>query len=109
MAAAAESLGLPRIDSDYLEEERHAHGLLPPWPLVSEAAGGGGGTPATLLMGCFAAEGDNVPHAMQLAAAAVALLGRLGDDGAAAAPQLRVPCSFAALYGRTTGVDAFLG
>lgn len=114
LAAAAESLGIAQLEEEYLQDERQAHGLLPPWPLLAAAARRG---LPHLLIGCFAAEGDNVPHAMTVTQS---VLGVLRIGGPAAAPDgsvgpqglraaLTMPCSFAALYGRSGGLDAFLG
>ena len=110
LSASAAALGLEPLESEYLVDERGAHPLLPPWPLLGAATARG---LPHLLLGCFAAEGDNVPHAMEVAGCAVGLLGltaAAGPSGSGeASPALRVPCSFAALYGRTSGIDAFLG
>ena len=110
LSASAAALGLEPLESEYLVDERGAHPLLPPWPLLGAAMARG---LPHLLLGCFAAEGDNVPHAMEVAGCAVGLLGltaAAGPSGSGeASPALRVPCSFAALYGRTSGIDAFLG
>eukprot|EP00955_Chlamydomonas_euryale_P029563 311633-Chlamydomonas_euryale.AAC.5 len=63
LAAALEAQRVLQLEEEYLAEERAAHGALPPWPLLAAAARRG--CPAALL-GCFAAEGDNVPHALQV-------------------------------------------
>jgi proteasome assembly chaperone 2 len=108
LAAAAEALGVQQLEEEFLAVEREAHGLLPPWPVL--AASSRRGLPH-LMLGCFAAEGDNVPHSMEVASLMLGLLGKL--TGQPAGPKdgapLRMPCSFAALYGRTTGFNAFLG
>ncbi|KAG1661015.1 hypothetical protein FOA52_005330 [Chlamydomonas sp. UWO 241] len=106
LAAACESAGVTQLEEEYLSEERVAHGALPPWPLLAGAARRGC---AAALLGCFAAEGDNVPHALRVAGVALQLLGRSGGgSGEASTPggsDLRLPCSFAALYGRASGMD----
>jgi len=121
--AAAEALGLEPLEPDYLADEREAHSLLPPWPILAAACPGqeSVGTAAAvclphMLLGCFASEGDNVPHAMEVARCSLSLLGLVvGDPGDVSAPPgrgpapLRTPCSFAALYGRSSGMDSFLG
>lgn len=102
-----------------MDDERESHSLLPPWPLLDAASSVGGkgcGIPL-MLLGCFASEGDNVPHAMDVAKCSLSLLGLdgIGREGgepeacAGPAPLLRVPCSFAALYGRSSGLHTFLG
>ena len=63
LASAAEAAGVEPLELDYLKDEREAHPLLPPWPLLDAAAAAG--LPHALL-GCFACEGDNVPQATQV-------------------------------------------
>jgi proteasome assembly chaperone 2 len=114
---AARALPLePSVEAD----EREAGGRLPPWTLLDafEAEK----VPATLLC-CFCSEGDNAPHGLALAAAALRALAKAGvvesggggaggggeaattttpafDASAATPAQLRTPKSWVGLYGR---------
>ena len=115
--AAAGALGLQVLEPDYLTDEREAHSLLPPWPLIAAVSAGPGqpegsaGPLPNMLLGCFASEGDNVTQAMEVAQCSLGLLGlaALGPHVGGGLPSLRMPCSFAALYGRSSGMDVFLG
>ncbi|GAX72713.1 hypothetical protein CEUSTIGMA_g169.t1 [Chlamydomonas eustigma] len=107
-AAAAQSLGIEALEAEYLQEERELHGLLPPWPLLAAAASH---TLPALMLACFASEGDNIPQAMQLATYTRDLMPTLVGTAltASAAAVLRIPCSFASLFGRSSGFESFLG
>ena len=107
-SAAAAAAGAPRLEADALSRELELHSLLPPWPLLAALAGRG--APA-LLLGRFAAEGDNVGDGLALAGAALELLaavgalpagaaGAGGGGGAGGRPRLETPPSWAGLYGR---------
>jgi proteasome assembly chaperone 2 len=105
-AAAAEALGVARLEADALARELELHSLLPPWLVLAAAAAAG--LPATAL-GRFAAEGDNVADGLALAKLALNLLARLGvlpaggGGGGAGAPEaaaLKTPGSWVGLYGR---------
>lgn len=114
----------PPLEPELEAEERAAHGLLPPWPLL--AACGAAGLPCVAL-GCWAAEGDNAAEGVALAAAALRVLagvqlgegkeggqgaqgGVLGGEGAVAelvAGGLRTPRSWVGLYGRSFPEEIF--
>jgi len=71
--------GAAPLEADYLTEEKTAHSLLPPWPLLGACEGAG--LPATLLA-VFATEGDNTYEALTLARAALSHLAASGALGA---------------------------
>ncbi|KAF8058335.1 psmG2 [Scenedesmus sp. PABB004] len=101
LAAACQAAGLLALEPDVEATEREVHGLLPPWPQLDALAGVG---LAATLLATFAAEGDNVADALALAAAALGALrgaGSLPASGGEGQQQLRVPCSWAGLYGRS--------
>lgn len=104
-------MGWHVLESEILDEERREHSLLPPWPLLSLASSAS--LPNTLLA-TFASEGDNTPHALSLAGDVLQLLQKLelcavaesavGSSVGKGQPgkgQLRTPCSWAGLYGRS--------
>jgi hypothetical protein len=121
-AGSCTAVGLRQLESDVIQTEREVHGLLPPWPLLDAAQQQV--LPATLLA-TFAAEGDNVEDALQLAGRLLRVLqlhGLVADAAAAASPasgggevqgsgqaqvSLQVPCSWVGLYGRSFDKSLF--
>lgn len=87
-----------------METELEVHGLLPPWPQVAELEKAGLGV---TVLSIWAAEGDNLPDARQLAVTALRWLKAQGLDVSAATSSgeggeqyvLRTPCSWVGLYG----------
>eukprot|EP00983_Pelagomonas_calceolata_P093305 1157762-Pelagomonas_calceolata.AAC.1 len=95
------------------------HGLLPPWPLLEACQQR---AVSALLLMRFATEGDNQADGMELARQALSFLllhapsgvrEQLGkgssSDASSIQLQLRAPCSWAALYGRSTGILGLIG
>jgi proteasome assembly chaperone 2 len=101
---ACSSAGLRQLEADVLEGEQEMHGLLPPWTSLRALRAK---ELAHVLLMRFAAEGDNVPDGVALARDAHSVLQRLGragqQEGADGGEplQVRTPCSWAALYGRS--------
>lgn len=111
--AAAEAASALPLEPGVEADEREAGGRLPPWTLLDALAAEG--VPATLLCS-FCSEGDNAPHGLALAAAALRTLAKAGSvegggggatttknafDAATATPaQLSTPRSWVGLYGR---------
>mmetsp|Transcript_21036 Transcript_21036/g.58452 ORF Transcript_21036/g.58452 Transcript_21036/m.58452 type:complete len:274 (+) Transcript_21036:59-880(+) len=115
----ASGLGLAALEDDYLAEEKQLHGLLPPWPLLEACQQR---AVSALLLMRFATEGDNQADGMELARQALSFLllhapsgvrEQLGkgssSDASSIQLQLRAPCSWAALYGRSTGILGLIG
>jgi proteasome assembly chaperone 2 len=117
--AAQDAAGALPLEPALEADEREAGGWLPPWTLLDALAHEA--VPSTLLC-CFCSEGDNAPHGLALAAAALRTLARAdvavgvvaaaheeegggGKPGAfdaatATAAQMRTPRSWVGLYGR---------
>ncbi|KAF5842841.1 PAC2 family-domain-containing protein [Dunaliella salina] len=115
----ASGLGLPVLEEDYLAEEKQLHGLLPPWPLLEACQQR---AIPTLLLMRFVTEGDNQADGMELARQTLSFLllhapsgvrEQLGkgssSDASSIQLQLRAPCSWAALYGRSSGGIGLVG
>lgn len=96
LSSALESLKtvMEPLEKEYREEEEASHGLLPPWvtlrALEAEQV-------PYLLLGAFATEGDNVSTAMEVARLGLALGGM--------ANEIKMPCSFSSVYGRSMGLQ----
>jgi hypothetical protein len=88
------ALNLEPLELEYREEEEASHGLLPPWvtlrALEAEQV-------PYLMLGAFAMEGDNVSVAMEVAKLAMTL-GGLNNE-------IKMPCSFSSIYGRSVGLQ----
>ena len=91
------SKGLESLEIEYREEEEASHGLLPPWVNIRamEAA-----PLSYLTIGAFAIEGDNVATAVEVAKQAMKIVG-LGNASA----DIKMPCSFSSVYGRSMGIQ----
>ncbi|PNH04000.1 Proteasome assembly chaperone 2 [Tetrabaena socialis] len=108
-AQCASLAGVQEFEPSIRDEELELHHSLPPWPLVKESSAQG--LPCVVL-GCFAAEGDNAAEGLQLSAHALELLRAMGGEAGSAALQarglaLRTPRSWAGLYGRSYPAEIF--
>lgn len=107
----AATAGMRALEPDFVAQDRDLHGLLPPWPLLDQCDAR---QLRWAMIGSYASEGDNAPdgllvaqHALRFLQATGALPGGGGGGGASAGPgadagwQLKRPCSWVALYGRS--------
>ncbi|KAG2482237.1 hypothetical protein HYH03_018820 [Edaphochlamys debaryana] len=117
---------LAELEPEVRQEELELHHSLPPWPVVQECTAQG--LPYVML-GCFAAEGDNGGEGLGLAGHALRLLGAMrgqgkqgegakeevkgAEEGGVLGPAgaqglaLRTPGSWVGLYGRSYPMEIF--